>query len=285
MIRDLSLTLQAILDDPALAVAFPELLGAQVAFDRPADTFNPSVATIDLFLFNLRENMELRSNEPLTTLTDGQFSIKRPPARISCSYLVTAWPAGGGELPLQEHRLLSQALQVLARYPLIPASFLRGQLIGQTPSLPMMTAQAEGFSSPHEFWAAIGNKMRASFMVTVTIGMEVFPEVITAPEVIVSGLRVDRRASPDGEGLVPGAAPGRFRIGGRVTDSASLPVADASVRIVELGLAARTDADGRYQIGVMPAGSYGLHIEKGSAVANVAVTVPPAALSAYDVEL
>src|SRR5215207_3840324 len=98
MIRDLSLTLQAILDDPALAASFPELAGAQVVFDRPSDTFNPSQTTIDLFLYDVRENMELRSNEPRLERLNGQTRIHPPPLRVMCSYLVTAWPVGGTEL-------------------------------------------------------------------------------------------------------------------------------------------------------------------------------------------
>jgi hypothetical protein len=285
MIRDLSLTLQAILDDTALASDFPELFAAQVAFDRPTESFNPSVPTINLFLFNVRENMELRSNEPQVTLSGGLFSTKRAPIRVACSYLLTAWPAGGGDLPLQEHRLLSQALQVLSRYPLIPNSFLRGKLIGQDPFPPMLTAQSEGSSEPHEFWAAIGNKMRASVMVTATISMEVFPTAVVAPEVIASSIRLDRRASPDSQELVPDAGPARFRIGGRVADGASVPVADASVQITELGLSARTDGDGRYQIGAMAAGTYTLRVEKGVVVAQTTVVVPPGATTAYDVLL
>lgn len=281
MIRDLSLTLQAILDDPALAIEFPDLLAAQVAFDRPAEGFAPSVSTIDLFLFDVRENLELRSNEPDITLQDRTFQIRQAPIRVACSYLVTAWPAGGGDLPLQEHHLLSQALLVLARYPKIPASFLRGSLIGQEPPLPMMTAKGEGVSEPHEFWAAIGNKMRASFVVNVTLSMRAFPQVVLAPEVIASSVRLDRRASG---GLVPGAAPARFRIGGRATD-AGVAVADARVEIRELGLSARTDGEGRYQIGAMPAGTYTLHLEKNGSTRDVVVAVPPVATTSYDIAL
>src|SRR5204863_5477003 len=113
MIRDLSLTLQAILDDSALSATFPELAATQVVFDRPVETFNPTQTAIDLFLYDIRENMELRSNEPTMRRLNGQAEIRRPPLRVVCSYLVTAWPVGGSDLALQEHRLLSQALQVL----------------------------------------------------------------------------------------------------------------------------------------------------------------------------
>jgi phage antirepressor YoqD-like protein len=59
MIRDLSQTLRAILTQPGLPA---ELAAAQIAFDRPTEQFNPSQTTVDLFLFDVQENKELRSN-------------------------------------------------------------------------------------------------------------------------------------------------------------------------------------------------------------------------------
>lgn len=55
MIRELSETMRAILDDPTLATAFPELAAAQILFDRPVEGFNPAQATVDLFLYDVRE--------------------------------------------------------------------------------------------------------------------------------------------------------------------------------------------------------------------------------------
>ena len=82
MIRDLSTTLQAVLSDPSLAVPFPELSRAQIAFDRPDDGFKPAQTTVDLFLFDVRENMELRSNEPKIERVNGQAVIHRAPMRV-----------------------------------------------------------------------------------------------------------------------------------------------------------------------------------------------------------
>lgn len=284
MIRDLSETLRALLDDPALAADFPDLAAAQIAFDRPAEGFSPGQTTVDLFLYDIRENMELRSNEPLHTRTNGDVVIRRAPTRVACSYLLTAWPVGGAEPPLQEHRLLSQALEVLLRYPRIPSAFLQGRLAGQEPPLPMLTAQTEGVRDPAEFWAAIGSKLRASIHLTATIALDVLPPT-TAPEVIASRIDLGRRAAPDEEELAAAAGLARYRIGGRITDAGGHPVAGARVRIPKLGLAGLTDEEGRYQLGAMAAGTHAVRVEKGSTVRNVTVVVPPGAAGAYDVQL
>jgi hypothetical protein len=273
MIRDLSLTLQAILDDPALAPEFKELAAAQVVFDRPSEQFSPSQTTIDLFLYDMRENMELRSNEPVIERNNGTATIHRPPLRVACSYLITAWPVGGTDLPLQEHRLLSQALEVLSRYPMIPASFLIGKLIGQAPPLPMMTSQADGLKNPAEFWTAIGNKLRPSLAVTVTISMQPFAPV-TAKVVTEAEIRVGERTAADKKAIASATLIDAFRIGGRVTDAKDAPVAQANVSIIETGLSTITDPDGLYSIGMLRAGTFTLRVESGSKVVNMSITVP-----------
>ena len=91
MIQDLSQTLRAILTQPGLP---SELSAAHIVFDRPGDTFNPSQTVIDLFLYDLRENLELRSNDSALTRVNGAVTITPPALRLACTYLVTAWPIG-----------------------------------------------------------------------------------------------------------------------------------------------------------------------------------------------
>jgi hypothetical protein len=284
MIRDLSLTLQAILDDPALGATFPELATAQIVFNPPVETFNPTQTTIDLFLYDIRENMELRSNEPRRERLNGQVRMHRPPMRVACTYLITAWPVGGTDLALQEHRLLSQVLQVLSRHPTIPNVFMRGQLVGQEPPLPMVVAQTDGLKEPAEFWTAIGNKLRPSLTVTVTIGMEVSAPV-TAPIVITEEIRLGERTAPDAEAISPPTRQILFRIGGRVTDASNAPVEGSTVTLVGTGFAAQTMADGNYTLSGIPAGTYTLRVQSGATTRNVTVTIPAPAGSHYNVQL
>ena len=284
MIRDLSETMRAVLDDPGLASSFPELAAAQILFDRPADTFSPAQTTVNLFLYDVRENMELRSNEPIIERNNGQATIYRAPMRVLCSYLLTAWPVGGAEPPLQEHRLLSQALQVLSRYPTIPAQYLKGRLVGQEPPLPMITAQTDGLKNPAEFWTALGNKLRPSLSITATISMQAFePDVATMAT--VSDVRVGERTSAAETKISAATLQGPFTITGRVADASGAAVAGATVTISELGLLSTTDAGGVYSLTMLPPGAYTLVVKKGAGTQNFAIAVPAPAGSNYNLKL
>lgn len=156
MIEDVSETLRGILKRPGLP---NELRSAQIVFDQPTETFKPTLTTIDLFLFELRENHDARIDDATLPL--------------ACTYLVTTWPVGGLELALQEHRLLSQVLQVFMAYPTIPAHVLKGRLAGQNP-LPHLTVMRRDVpTSAAGFWSSLGCKPRPSLSVTVAIGVPV----------------------------------------------------------------------------------------------------------------
>jgi len=280
MIDDLSRTLESLLDDPALGAEFPELFAANVVFERPDDTFTPQApASLDLFLYDIRENLELRNNEPVVERVGGQVVIHKPPRRIDCSYLVTAWPTGGPPpLTFPEQRLLGQALQVLGRHPTIPAAFLQGSLVGQEPSLPMMAPQIDGLKSPADFWTAMGNELRASFTVTVTISLALSPDV-TGPAVSTVENRLDLGASA--------VAGHEYRIGGRVLEMGTgNPIGGAEVLLVPTGQTATTNPLGQFTFGMLSSGNYTLEVtHSGFADASKAIVVPGASPTGYDVEM
>jgi Pvc16 N-terminal domain/Carboxypeptidase regulatory-like domain len=175
MIDDLSKTLRAILTRTGLS---PPLDSAHVVFDHPSEKFAPQQTTVDLFLYDIRENVQLRSNEPTLECANGKVTIHHPPLRLACSYLVTAWPVGGAELAMQEQRLLSQVVEELSKHSTIPADFLQGRLKGQTPPLPLVTAVVDPQKNLSEFWTALGNRLRPSVTITATIAMDLLePEV------------------------------------------------------------------------------------------------------------
>src|SRR5690606_29327792 len=99
-----------------LAAAYKNFSQDNVSFVTPDAEFRNQGGTsvsLNLFLYDVRENWELRSNEVQIAQQNGTFTGQRPPARVDCSYLITAWsPEKGPSGIAAEHRLLGQVMQV-----------------------------------------------------------------------------------------------------------------------------------------------------------------------------
>jgi uncharacterized protein DUF4255/carboxypeptidase family protein len=296
MINDLSRTLKHLLQTVSQKEpkVFPLLNGKVIEFARPDKEYKPNPqGSVCLFLYDIRENRELRSNEPLRVVKgNGQTTVERAPTRVICSYLVTAWPAEkvgvdqksklniddetAVDLNLLEHLLLSEVLQVFSRYPTIPATSLQGKLANpeQPVPLPMITAQAEGLNNISEFWTAIGSTLRPSLNVKATISIQA-----SAPEPeakrAVEGVQLEEITS-------------RLDIKGQINDASQKPIAGARITIVELDLTATSDSNGRYTFDQVPIGKYHLQINwrAGEKLRRETVEINvPAAAGAYDITL
>jgi hypothetical protein len=159
-----------------------------ISFVGPDDQFPPSsvrLPAISFFLYDIRENADLRTTEWETQRGAGGVTTrKRPPARVNCSYLITAWPSDSTPNPAQdEHRLLGAVLKVLLRHSRIPASYLRGELVGQEPPLPTKIIAENRLQSLGEFWQAMGGRPKASLHYGITLSVDVFDPVDVGPEV------------------------------------------------------------------------------------------------------
>lgn len=175
MIHDLDLTIENL-----LRRELPSTLVDQIAisFAAPDNEFPPpnvALPAVDLFLYDVRENLELRNVQwDLDRHENGTATRRRAPVRIDCSYLITAWPSESSPTRIvEEHHLLSEVMVALLRYPTIPEVLLEGSLRDQSPPLPTSTLQPGRLQSVAEFWQAMGGKPKAALNYSVTIGLVV----------------------------------------------------------------------------------------------------------------
>ena len=105
---------------------------------------------------------------------------RRPPARIDCSYFISAWSAAdSGAVDTEhltgaiqeEHQLLSEVLRILLLHPTIPPDVLRGSLVDQIPPYPTVIASREGLKSQADFWSTMNQPVRPSLNYVVTLAM------------------------------------------------------------------------------------------------------------------
>lgn len=192
MIDDLDTTLEVLLKRE-----LPTWLVDQVAisFATPDEEFPPTTVplpAINLFLYDVRENRDLRSNEWLIERhNDGRVTRQRAPTRVECSYLITAWANTNSHTTAQEeHRILGAVMQVLLRHPSLPNAVLQGALKDQQPALPTTSLQTGRLQSPVDFWQALGGKPKAALHCTVTISVAAQEPVEGGPPVVDKVIRI-----------------------------------------------------------------------------------------------
>ena len=175
MFQDLDATLSTLLKQQLP----PDLVKQiSISFLTPDNQFPPGAVVlpaIDLFLYDINENRELRDTHPtVARQPDGRVLSSRGLLRVDVSYLITAWANTSAPAPDQdEHRMLGEVLKVLLLHREIPAEVLQGSMKSQPLPIrgvigPMGDAQARG-----EFWQALGDRPRAAIKYTMTISVDV----------------------------------------------------------------------------------------------------------------
>src|SRR5262245_47904139 len=77
-----------------------------------------TLPTIDLFLFDLKENTDLRQTALQTSVRNGRAEHRMAPRRMDLYYMVSALTT---EIE-DEHQLLWRALVTLMRFPQLPSA-------------------------------------------------------------------------------------------------------------------------------------------------------------------
>jgi hypothetical protein len=193
MINDLDSTLDVLLRQ-TLA---PDLVHqVAISFAPPDNSFPPAsvrLPAIDLFLYDVRENREFRSNERAPERgQDGAVVLLPAPIRVDCSYLITAWPSPGENAVKDEHRMISEVMAALLRYPVLPQQLLQGALASQPLPPPVTALQAGSLQSMGEFWQALGGKPKVALHYTATIAVQAGLGAEEGPAVIDSRIRFAR---------------------------------------------------------------------------------------------
>ncbi len=246
-----------------------------IRFETPAREWSASLSrpTINLYLYDIRENHELRGTEWIIERNGNNTATRRKNARrINLSYLVTVWTNNIED----QHALLWRVLSTLIRYPVIPHESLFGQLSKQEYPIIANTAQPDGlFANPADFWAALDNEIRPSFNYVVTLPMD--PEqVFTSSIARTSSLSVNR---PETEPEILTAIFGSVHLKGQPDKV----IPSAVVLAQEANMTAVTDEKGLYSFTRIPSGKQTFQVTiPGGKPQSFTLTVPG---KSYDIEV
>lgn len=185
MIHDLDATIGQLLTQGAPAGS--ALAGATISFDLPDSTWRGSLhgLTVNCYLYDIRENLALRTHEPRMVRSNDGRQVTRiaAPVRVDCAYCITAWSTATPGAVLEEHNLLGQILLVLLKHPTIPDSMLQGALAGQIAPYPTVIASQDGVRNQPEFWTALDQKLKPSlnYIVTMAVLLDALPAAAPTP--------------------------------------------------------------------------------------------------------
>ncbi len=164
-----------------------------IAFEIPNHEWSASRSkpTIDIYLYDIRENLRLRGTEwAVNKDGNGHATRKKNPSRIDVSYLVTVWTSD----VMDEHRLLWHIMAVLFHHKELPEDILSADLRQMNYPIKTLTAQSDGlFSNPADFWSALDNEIKPSINYVVTMPLDDSIS-FTAPIVRTSELEMKQKA-------------------------------------------------------------------------------------------
>jgi Pvc16 N-terminal domain len=176
-----------------LRLNMPPGTDVEVAFDAPTKDWasRRNAPTIDVYLYDIREDLRRREVGRFDHRTDGQVADRRQPPRwYKLSYLITAWT----QRPEDEHRLLAAMLQRFLLDDRLPPAVLTGSLsdlgypVPYTCALPPPEDRALS-----DVWSALGGELKPSLDLVVIapfdLGREVpfGPPVLEGPQLVVAG--------------------------------------------------------------------------------------------------
>jgi len=165
----------------------------EVAFQAPDKDWGAGVTkpTINLFLWDVRRNVDEREAGMELVEEDGR-RVRRPPLpRVDCRYLVSAWTSEVRD----EHALLGAVLAALLQHDRIDGEYLQGLYSAVRP-VPSLSVAATDGKDQSDFWSALGGQLKPGLDLVVTATIDAALTRAAGPPVERYELTV---SGPDGD--------------------------------------------------------------------------------------
>lgn len=250
----------------------------EVTFDHPNREWSARLSrpTLNLFLYDLRENARLRQAQPAWETErhpDGSATQRRKPFRVDLQYMITAWASE----PDDEHRLLSRTITAMFRFPFLPDDLLPPGLLSQNKQIPLLVGQGSELQNLVDIWSVLDNEMHPALSCTLTVAVDPYVPLDT-PLVRERVLRVGPSRRPAARRLdLEADTSAFFTVGGRLSSQSGIDPAALRVSLVEQGVIVPILPDGRFTIRHLRAGTYTLEaVGEGTPARRYTIRVPGA---------
>jgi Pvc16 N-terminal domain/Carboxypeptidase regulatory-like domain len=240
-----------------------------VRFEAPRRAWVSTLTrpTLDLFLYDVRENTELRHTNLQGNRANGKSAYRVPPRRFDLRYMVTALTT----VPEDEHLLLWRTLVTLLKYAELPADIAPEAIRALDPPVIAQIKTPEHGGGVSDIWSALEESPRPALLYIVTVPVDL-DLTISAPLVLTRTARYARTTDPTRPLEI------YSHIGGRLRDRKGQHVGGARVALE--GRAREpvvTDSAGQFTLVDVPAGQVTLRItppDGRSRLVKIAVPAP-----------
>ena len=236
-----------------------------IAFEAPIRSWIAARTgpTVDLYLYDIRENTDLRKGGLETTRTNGRGQIRMPPRRFDLCYLVSVLSTEIDD----EHQVLWRLLLTLLKHPILPPELLPESLRKDDLPIPTKLELPDGAPKPLEIWSALDVPPRPAIGLVVTVPADL-EFTFDAPLVLTRSARyrrLDAAIAPEDR---------RHHIGGLVTGLGNRPLAGATVSVAGSTSVSTTNADGVFTFWGLPEGKVTFHVAHENKSKTVIFALP-----------
>lgn len=151
-----------------------------IQFKQPRREWSARLSrpTLNLYLYDIRENVKLRQHSPLWSTkerTENTVTQQRVSTRLDLYYAITAW----ANEPEDEHRMLTRILMVFFRNRLLPEQFMNDTLKSLPAAIQMLVAQPDMLHNPSDFWSSIDNEIRPTITCNILMPLDPYQPFVT----------------------------------------------------------------------------------------------------------
>ncbi len=226
-----------------------------VRFEAPTREWSQGLTlpTIDFYLFQVRENTDLRSANYTATRTGSGYVKRFPPRRFDLFYMVSVHTSS----IVDEHQVLWEVLRTLLKHAEWPEDVLTNGLRNADPPVSGRVAQPDEDIDLMDLWSSMETAPRAALAYVLTAPLDL--DITFEGPLVLTRLARYVRTSPDRALYTE-----RVHIGGIVRDKDGNPAPGVKVELEgSAAPAIMTDEEGRYVFPNIPKGTVRLRADTG----------------------
>ncbi len=252
---------------------------SQVSFGMPtaSEADKAKKPTLNLYLHDVRENVQQRESGMLPIRSDGQIVGKQlAPVHLDLSYLVSVH---GEQDPHAEHRILSDSITVALRNKIVPEKYLAGSLEPTGAGALMLSIgqpDQPAYANPPGLWAALGGQTRPMLGLLATAIFNPYEtRLVSLVREAIFG--IGQGTAPEGPDRPLDLRGIRVSAAGIVAGAdGETPAPDVTVSVVNRKEQTTTDERGFFHIDNLPSGKQTLVFwKRGFVQQEVSVLAPP----------